>query len=124
VTAGQDVYVDATYVSPNAQYFLENITTNQYHTYYQTTSYHDTSSAEAIFEDGTVSGSCGSSGCSVAYTSYNAMTFDDVSADDLSGVWYTINQFSVDKFRMGNTTIYMSPGSIDSLGDFTICATC
>lgn len=51
MASGNEIYVDVSYISPNAQYFMENVTTGVYHTYYSTTSHIDLSTADAEFED-------------------------------------------------------------------------
>lgn len=122
MTAGQNVYIDVTWISPNAQYFMENVTTGSYATYYQTTSHHDTTSAEAIFEDASVA-----SGATTYYTAsgYNSLTFDDVSVYDLNHNGYTMDTTTYDKFWMGYTGVcFMGPSALSSPGVFSVSVAC
>jgi hypothetical protein len=123
VTAGQDVYVDVTWVSPNAQYFLENLTTGSYATYYQTTSHHDTLSAEGMWEDGSIAG--GSKTWSTLSQPASS-TMDDVYVWDLQSNPYSIDTTSYDKFwaaPAGDSQAWMGACNMRANGVFDIAPT-
>jgi hypothetical protein len=123
VSAGQDVYIDVTWISPNAQYFLENLTTGSYATYYQTTSHHDTLSAQAEWEDGSIAG--GSKTWSTL-SQPAAATMSDVNVYDLQGFPYSIDTTSYDKFwaaPSGDPQAWMGACRMRTSGTFDLAPT-
>jgi hypothetical protein len=120
MASGNEIYVDVTYISPNVQYFLENVTPGVYHTYYQTTSHTDLSTAEAEFEDVTFNKGGGPG-------TYNQWNVNSVYVSDYAQ-GYDLNTLStLDKFKMGYTNIgvvYMSPSAVGTSGAFHVCPTC
>jgi hypothetical protein len=119
VASGNEIYVDVSYTT-QAAYFMENVTTGVFHTYYQTTSHTDFSTAEAQFEDVTwrlygVSGM------------YNQWNVNNTYISDYA-MGYELNTLTtLDRIRMGyaNTQVYyMGPIAVGTSGSFHDCMTC